>query len=380
MGLTTKNNRIKSAVRLLFLALPMLILGLLALPQAVGAQDTPDRVAFDEDLTIKSGEVVEGNASVTNGNLTLFGEVRGNVVVLNGDADINGTVERDVTVTSGDVTLGPDSHIKGNLLVVSGKLTRQEGSQVKGVVSLLPFPLSDANNSVGLADPSVDQIIAVQHAPSGPFSQFTRWLSLGMGSLVVLFLTVAVAWVMPGRVRVASVTLESVPGPSVVVGMIAALVLVPVVSALSLVLVVTVIGAVLIPVLIGGVLLALLFGLVVISQWLGKRVYDTSRQGTPYEVPPTMVQVLLGMAVLLSSTLIPAAFLPSWVAFILGGLLYVAACVGLGSTILCRFGTLAPPRPSRSHSVAHGHGYGHSITSPLGTAPIFPPETKAHED
>jgi hypothetical protein len=199
-----------------------------------------------------------------------------------------------------------------------------------------------------------------------------------MGSLVVILLTVAVAWVMPGRVRVASVTLESVPGPSVVVGMIAALVLVPVVSALSLVLVVTVIGAVLIPVLIGGVLLALLFGLVVISQWLGKRVYDTSRQGVPYEVPPAMVQVLLGMAVLLSSTLIPAAFLPSWVAFILGGLLYVAACVGIGSAILCRFGTLAPPRPSRPHTVAHGHG--HSSTSPLGTAPIFPIETKAHED
>jgi cytoskeletal protein CcmA (bactofilin family) len=376
MWLTSKDNRIRSAVRLLFLALPVLVLGLLVLPQAVGAQDTPDRVAFDEDLTIKSGEVVEGNASVTNGNLTLLGEVRGNVVVLNGDAEIDGTVGGDVTVTSGDVTLGPSSRIEGNLLVVSGEITRQEGSQVEGVVSVLALPLPDTKNSVVPGGPPADPEMVFQHEAAGPLSRFTRWLSLGMGSLVVLLLTVAVAWVMPGRVRVASVTLESVPGPSVVVGMIVALVLVPVVFALSLVLVVTVIGAVLIPVLIGGVLLALLFGLVVISQWLGKRVYDTSRQGAPYEVPPTMVQVLLGMAVLLSSTLIPAAFLPSWVAFILGGLLYVAACVGLGSAILCRFGTLAPPRPSRPHSVTHGH----SITSPLGSTPVFPTETKTHED
>ncbi|HEX9988061.1 MAG TPA: polymer-forming cytoskeletal protein [Chloroflexia bacterium] len=372
----SKNNRIKSAARLLSLALLMLTLGVLVLPQVVAAQETLDRVAFDEDLTIKSGEVVEGNASVTNGHLTLNGEVLGNVVVLNGNAEINGTVEGDVTVTSGVVTLGSSSRIEGNLLIVSGKLTRQEGSQVEGVVSVLPLPLSDVNNSIVVPDSPAESAMDVQHASPGPFSRFTRWLSLGMGSLVVLLLTVAVAWVMPGRVRVASVTLESVPGPSIVVGLIAALVLVPVVSALSLVLVVTVIGAVLVPVLVGGVLLALLFGLVVISQWLGKRVYDTSRQSAPYEVPPTMVQVLLGMAVLLSCTLIPAVFLPSWVAFILGGLLYVAACVGLGSTILCRFGTLAPPRPSRTHSVAHGH----SNTSPLGTASTFPSETKVHED
>ncbi|HYP42320.1 MAG TPA: polymer-forming cytoskeletal protein [Chloroflexia bacterium] len=363
---------------MLSLVVPMIILGILALPQLVAAQDTPDRVAFDEDLIIKSGEVVEGNASVTNGDLTLYGEVRGNVVVVNGDAEINGTVEGDVTVTTGAVTLGPDSLINGNLLVVSGKLTHQEGYKVEGVVSVLPFPLSDANNSVMPVGPPADPAMDLHNEAAGPVSRFTRWLSLGMGSLVILLLTVAVAWVMPGRVRVASVTLESVPGPSIVVGMIAALVFMPVVAALSLVLVVTVIGTVLIPVLVGGVLLALLFGLVVISQWLGKRVYDTSRQGAAYEVPPTLVQVLLGMAVLLSSTLLPAAFLPSWVAFILGGLLYVAACVGLGATILCRFGTLAPPRPSRPHSVAHGHG--HSITSPLGPAPNFSSETKRHED
>jgi hypothetical protein len=60
--------------------------------QPVAAQTEPVRVAFDEDLTIDEGETVNGDVSVTNGDLTVDGTVNGKVSVFNGGAKIHGKV------------------------------------------------------------------------------------------------------------------------------------------------------------------------------------------------------------------------------------------------------------------------------------------------
>src|SRR5436853_6380075 len=62
------------------------------------AQSDSDRTAVNQDLTIEKSDVVKGDAVVTNGNLTMLGEVRGNVVVAKGNATIQGTVHGNVTV------------------------------------------------------------------------------------------------------------------------------------------------------------------------------------------------------------------------------------------------------------------------------------------
>src|SRR5688500_19992577 len=83
--------------------------GMAACP--VSAQEEPERVAIGSDMLIDSGEVVEGDVSVTNGNLVLKGEVRGDVTVVNGNAEIEGKVAGDVAVTSGKVVLDSEGEV-----------------------------------------------------------------------------------------------------------------------------------------------------------------------------------------------------------------------------------------------------------------------------
>src|SRR5215210_1896999 len=77
---------------------------LLVSPSPAAAQDEPERVAIGSDLVVGEGEVVQGGVSVTNGDLTVLGEVRGNVAVVNGNATIEGKITGDVAVTNGALT------------------------------------------------------------------------------------------------------------------------------------------------------------------------------------------------------------------------------------------------------------------------------------
>jgi hypothetical protein len=173
----------------------------------------------------------------------------------------------------------------------------------------------------------------------------------------------------------------------VVVGIIAALLAFPVFGIASMVLAITIVGIVLIPVLALAVLAAFLFGFVVVSQWLGKRLHDTTRQAespfVPRQSQPTtlIIEVLLGASVVLASTILPAIFLPGWITGMLLGIIYLISCIGIGSAVLSKFGTLQPPRRNGyRHRVmyptpVHSH-YGtalphHANTQPLGPAPIL---------
>jgi hypothetical protein len=216
---------------------------------------------------------------------------------------------------------------------------------------------------------------------------------MGIFSIVVLALAVGLAALIPRRIRVAGSTLESEPGPSTVVGIIAALLTVPAFALASMVLAITIVGIVLIPVLAVLLLVGLLFGLVVVSQWLGKRLYDTTRQAEsafgPRQSQPAalFIEVLLGASVILASTVLPAIFLPGWITWMLLGIIYVISCIGIGSVVLSKFGTLQPPRRNGTrHAImyptpVHSH-YGsslphqppHANTQPLGPAPALPKE------
>src|SRR5436190_13736147 len=66
-----------------------------AAPEVV-AQSQAGRSAVNQDLAIDQNEVVEGDVSVTDGNLKVNGTVQGNVSVLNGDALIDGKVSGSV--------------------------------------------------------------------------------------------------------------------------------------------------------------------------------------------------------------------------------------------------------------------------------------------
>lgn len=363
---------------LLFVAFGVSLFG----ASAVYAQGNGDRVMIGNDLTIDKGEEVTGNVSVTNGDLTLLGAVDGKVVVVGGDADIEGAVKGDVTVTNGNVTLGPTSNVVGNVLVVWGTVSQDRGAKVGGKVSAPDLPPVDANLQATLQNNASS--FADSHSPfSNPMSLFGRFVIWGMLSLITLMLAVGVALVVPSRVIIANATLNAEPGPSIVVGLITAVLLPPAMAALSFVLLITFVGVVLIPVLAIAAGLALLFGLVVSSIWLGRRIYETTHQGT-HGMPPLILEMLLGMAVLLGSATLPGIFLSPFVGIVLMMLVYFAACIGVGSAILSRLGTLAPPKHTRPYGSTPWNApylpttpapprapQEPAVTAPLGPAPGF---------
>ena len=304
--------------------------------------------AVGEDLHIQAGEVVQGDATVTDGDITVDGEVRGNVVVVQGNAYISGKVVGDVSAMRGDVKLMSGSSVTGNVLVLAGgKVEREPGASIGGEISTVDFPLPLFNASVGL--PSVP---GQPHLPAerldGMFDVFGRAatlvLVLGMGLLLAVFVLLF-ALVAPQRLQVSSATLEAAPGPSIAVGLIVALLLWPAFGVVSMVLTLTIIGIVLVPVVGIAVALALLFGLANVSLWLGRRVHESVRHETrPLNVHQrVMLETLLGLGVVPAATLFPTLLLPGWISSLLWMLVYLAACLGLGAGVMSRFGTLVPP-------------------------------------
>jgi cytoskeletal protein CcmA (bactofilin family) len=379
------------------------------------AQSEPERVAFGEDMVINQDEIVQGDVSVTGGDLTLYGTVNGKVNVVNGEAQIYGKVLGDVAVlTGGDVTLYPGSSVGGNVLAsgdinlqakcsvggsvtsVGGQINKDAGAVVKGSTNHMDNPAQALENFVQPNQPH-------PFGPGGsfdgsPFSRIASIFSIGILSVLILLLSVGLTAAVPNRVRTASSTLQAEPGPSIVVGIIAAFLIFPAAGLIAAVLTISIVGIVLLPVLAVVLLAAFLMGFVVVSHWLGRHLHETTRQGAvarlPFESATLMVEVLLGVAVILASTLIPVLFLPAWISVLMFLLVYSIACIGIGATILSRLGTLAPPKQRHAHRViyptpVHNH-YGstlphtppmqvpvaasteHTNTRPLGPTPALP--------
>ncbi len=113
------------------------VLGLTLNTPTASADGDPERVAFGSDLVIAAGETVNGDVSVTSGDLMIGGTVLGDAVVVNGNAIISGVVRGDVVVTGGNVTLSEASEVAGNIVYLGGQLSRHEGAQVGGEVTHL---------------------------------------------------------------------------------------------------------------------------------------------------------------------------------------------------------------------------------------------------
>ncbi len=335
--------------RFLAIALAMLLPAVAGVGVA-SAQEEANRTAIDQDMIVKVGEVVEGNAGVTNGSISVLGEVRGNVVVVQGNAQINGKVGGDVSVANGDVVLGPHCEVVGNVLVMGGKIKRDPAALVGGKASVLDVPIPGVNSafpfsgSAGAGNASGPHTVAKDLSNSvGRVAGLILWMAVG---LLILAFVLAFALAAPLRLGVSGDTLEAAPGPSIAVGVISALLLTPVIGFVSVALAATVVGIALIPVVGVAALVALLYGLSTISLWLGKRLYESMWHGQFHPVlglQRLVVESLLGAAVILSAALLPSLLLPGWIGLLLWGLVYFAACIGLGAGIMSRFGTLAPP-------------------------------------
>jgi len=86
--------------------------------------------------------IVLGKSIIVNCNVEHF------LIKIGGTVNINGKVGKDVVAVFADVRIGKNAEIDGDLIVISGKLFREEGSKVKGAIHNVSFSLKKINSSV----------------------------------------------------------------------------------------------------------------------------------------------------------------------------------------------------------------------------------------
>lgn len=379
-----------------FLAMALVLFAAFSCAPVASAQGQSGDTAINHDRVVQKDETVDGDVSVTNGNLDVRGKVNGKAVVFNGNVTIEGTVTGDVSVlaagtvqlgkgavvggniiANGTVVLGPNSKVAGDVSAVGGKVIRDPSSTVGGEITAADISLGGVSNQVVVTPapavpvPLAEATVTNDTVVSPARSFASRMLSLfaqGLGAVVLLALGALMVLLIPNRVRLSSATLEAEPGPSIVVGFIAGVLLFPVVALAGIILTISVIGLPFIPVLVVAVLLVMLFGLVTLSSALGRWVFMSAGSGPGITTNGQVGQVLTGMAIILGTTIVPSAVKPGFVSVIMGVVLYFAVCAGLGAAIMSRFGTLAPPKhaapvyfhnpfgaPGRGTAVANSH-------------------------
>lgn len=386
--------------RIGYATLVTLLVVLIALASAPHAWAEPiGKDVVNQDLVVERGETIQGDVNVTNGDLTVYGTIDGKATIVYGDAEVYGTIKGDLTViTDGNIKLHAGSDVQGNVVDMGGTIVRDPNATVTGNVSRLDNPVDGIGNLInanqGRFGPAGDWADRIN-----PFNRMGSWLFLGSLSTVLLALSMGLAALAPRRIRISSSTLESEAGPSIVVGVITAILLAPIGGIITAALAITVVGIVLVPVLWIALGAVYLYGFVVISQWLGKRIHDSAHRP---DIEATLAQkssqsvvlvmeVMLGAAAILACTILPAIFVSGWISLLMLGMLYGLSCIGIGSGLLSKFGTLQPPRHNKHkrtvvYPTARHNNYGsalvhtpitrptqsHSNTRPLGQAPVLP--------
>jgi len=312
-------------MRKLFLAL---FLAAIALPMLAGtalASDFyDDRIVFGDNVTLASGETVDGNLIVFGGNVTIEdgATVAESVVVFGGNVEVGGHVKEDVVTFGGNVNLLSTAQVDGRLVTSGGSVNREEGAVVSG------------GESNGL-DGSIPDIPPFPDAP-GPsvafriidpiFTMFRHGIeSMGMAlALGLIALLVVAMW--PTQTHRVSATITGTPALSAGLGLLT-------LFAGPVLIVLTAITLCLLP--LSGIG-ALLYGMVILFGWLalgsvvGARLATAINWRNASPAMATAVGTLLLSLVMLFIGIVP---------FFGAVVQMLFASIGVGAVVLTRFGT-----------------------------------------
>ena len=226
------------------------------------------------DIHVAADEVVHGDLSSVNGDITIEGHVEGDVVAMHGNVDLKSTarVDGDVVCLGGDLTEEPGAQVSGQKVTAG----RAGGWSIR-----------DRSNHVDTGDRE-------DGASSGSRRQGDRVA----GALVWLLVLTLFGWlfvrVAPGRTVAAIETFNRSPGLSLGIGSMIWALIIPSVFALVVVvflLVITIIGIPLaLAALVGYALflaVLMLWGFTVAASILGGGLSKATHDGALSGVPPS---------------------------------------------------------------------------------------------
>lgn len=229
------------------------------------------------DHTVPVGSVVRELISVL-GSSTLHGESQGEVVSILGNSTVSGrsggeviSILGDTTVTGqiggealaimGNVNLGPQAVVEGDVVVIGGRLQREDGAVVNGSVQEINL----------FRGASMDWFktwiyrCALLGRPLAFDSDLGWAWTLAIGVFVMY---VFLALLFPRAFEKCTETFEQRPGYSLL-AMLLSILLTPVLVVL---LAITGIGIILIPFVLAAIFFGTIFGKAVVHAWLGRRI------------------------------------------------------------------------------------------------------------
>jgi hypothetical protein len=323
-------------MRKAFLAMPLLgvAIGLLVPPPAFAQTSesttyrlTGARIAFGQDVRIERDEEVIDGVVVVGGNATVDGRVRDSLVVVGGDIHLTSTAD-----------------VRGDIVLVGGRLTRDAGAQLVGGVNYVSFGEWSRRN--------------LGWWPSVQFGEVGRWLSLaGTIARVSLLVILMAGMLIVARAPVARVGRAALAEPlrALVIGLVAEIFFVPLLVAASIGLAITLIGIPFVLLLVPIAIVMLVFAYVLGFTALACRIGEWIEDRLGWQPGNAFVATAIGFILLLTPTLL-ARFLnvasdsvwPLTWGLVAAGLTveFVAWTIGLGAALMTGLGrwyTVPPP-------------------------------------
>ncbi len=283
--------------------------------------------------------VVAADEEVTDGVFSLGGAVR-----------IEGRVRDGVVVIGSDLTLAPTADVRGDLTIVGGALSVEDGARHAGAV----------HRAEGMAWPrwSWPSLGWSWFEPGGAAS----WLPLAGTTTRIVLLAVAIAalaFFARGRVARIGAVAAATPVRAGLIGLATQAVFVPALIVVAIVMAITIVGlpfvAVVVPLAVLAMLATMVLGFTSLAARLGRHVTGND----------TVVAAIAGLVIIVLPTFLarlagtgPDALGAVTVTLLVIGTVieYVAWTVGLGAAVMTGLGRWAVvpppvPPPSSGHPV-----------------------------
>ncbi|MHB9096848.1 MAG: bactofilin family protein [Syntrophales bacterium] len=281
------------------------ILGLLLGPAAAGAAEDKSIIKIGSDVTIEAGQKVR------------------TVVAIGGQITVSGIVEKNVVAVGGSVVLTKTAVVEGNVVALGGVIVIGRDARVDGSLTEI--------NSSNLYETLTAALSTEWEGWSWIFAIIS--LSIFLVILVLALLTVAL---LPKPVRVISEAIRDNTFKVVLCGLLGLVLIAP----LALLLTISVVGIALIPLEVIIVACSIVLGFISVGQLIGGRALHLLKRPNPGMLRETF----WGLIIL---------WIIGWVPYIGWMVKALAIVVGLGATLITRFGThqgwkCTPPTPAAS--------------------------------
>jgi hypothetical protein len=267
------------------------ILGLLLGPAAAGAAEDKSIVKIGSDVTIEAGQKVR------------------TVVAIGGQITVSGTVEKNVVAVGGSVVLTKTAVVEGNVVSLGGVIVMGRDARVDGNLTEI--------NSSNLYETLTTALSTEWEGWSWIFAIIS--LSIFLVVLVLALLTVAL---LPKPVSIISEAIRENTFKVVLCGLMGLVLIAP----LALLLTISVVGIALIPLEVIVVACSIILGFISVGQFIGRKTFHLFRRSSPGMIRET----LWGLIIL---------WLIGWLPYIGWMVKAIAIVVGLGATLITRFGT-----------------------------------------